>query len=923
VAIFNIRIGRTALPGLASLRLTAVLAILSAGPLLLSQENEDCLMCHADPGLNMFRNGEEVSLFVHETEFMRSVHAGFQCVDCHAGFDPFEIPHADPIERVDCAMCHATPSFEKSIHAEALQAGNPDGPKCYDCHTSHAVRPAAEQRNNTASCLSCHATGDVAAFSRSAHAMTRPDGSVNASCVDCHGGHEVFRVTSPSSAVHTDTIQETCGVCHGDVKAIEETSIHGQFFREGHPAAPSCGDCHHSHDVSMDRFVREQETCLSCHLSDEFTGYFGERSRQFMDQYEHSIHYLAIEEGKTSASCSDCHGAHNVFPAEDVRSTVNRSRINTTCAKCHGGAFAELRRSNHGEAFARGVQSAPVCTDCHGEHTITAITVDDSPVHKQREAETCLSCHLDNPEVRAMVRVSAGFVASYSQSIHGLALQAGNLESATCSNCHGGHEILDPDHPNSKIHRRNVNQTCGECHGEVYREYMESSHGAAFQRGARDAPTCTDCHGEHTILAHDDPRAPVSAVRLATDVCAPCHESVRLTERYGLSAGRVASFVDSYHGVAMRAGGTNVANCASCHGAHRILPSSDPRSKIHVDNIAETCGGCHPGATANFARGRIHYVGDPDESPWIHFISSLYIVLIVTIVGGMFIHNSFDFYRKSKNKLLQRRQGLDHTYSGRGLYMRMTLSERMQHGSLMISFPLLVITGFMLSYPDAFWVIPFRDHVPWFYELRSYLHRIAGVVMIAGSAYHLYHITATQRGRELIRDLMPKLQDVRDAVGVMKYNTGFSKTKPKFGRFGYVEKAEYWALVWGTALMVATGFVLWFETYFINLTSLTFHDVMRLIHFYEAWLAALSILIWHLYFVIFNPDVYPMNLAWLKGTITEEEMAHEHPLELEKIKRDQALEKSGTEFVTLYEQDYVPHEREEQGPDPKKNKNSK
>jgi formate dehydrogenase gamma subunit len=893
---------------------------LGTGISILAQENEDCLMCHTDPDLTMIRNGKEVNLFVDQQKFDHSVHSIFQCADCHVGFDPFEIPHADPIEKADCAMCHDTPGFEKSIHFMALRQGNPDAPQCYDCHTAHYVRPAAEQRNNISSCMSCHATGDVATFVRSKHAQTRRDGTVNASCVDCHGGHEVFGVAQPESRVHANNVQETCGTCHAGIKEQEETSIHGQYFLAGNPAAPSCVDCHHSHDVSMDRFVREHETCLSCHLSDEFAHVFGERSRQFMDQYEHSIHYLAIEEGKVSASCSDCHGSHNVFPGEDVRSTVHRSRINNTCARCHGAPFAELRRSSHGQAFARGVRSAPVCTDCHGEHTIATITSDDSPVSKKREAETCLNCHLDDPEVRAAVPVSAGFIASYTESVHGMALQAGNLESATCSNCHGDHEILNPDHPNSKIHRRNVNQTCGECHQSVYEDYMISSHGEAFRRGVRDAPTCTDCHGEHRILKHDDPRAPVSAIRLATDVCGACHESVRLTERYGLSAGRVSSFVDSYHGTAMRAGGANVANCASCHGAHRILPSTDPRSKIHPVNIAATCGGCHPGATANFARGKVHYVGDPDESMWIQFVASLYILLIVVIVGGMFVHNAFDFYRKSKNKLLQRRQGIDHGYIGHGLYLRMTLSERLQHGSLMISFPLLVLTGFMLSYPDAFWVIPFREYIPWFYETRSWVHRIAGIVMIVGSLYHLYHVIFTQRGRELIRDLMPKIQDARDAIDVMKYNTGFSKSKPKFGRFSYIEKAEYWALVWGTILMVLTGFILWFETYFINLTSLLFHDVMRLIHFYEAWLATLAIIIWHFYFVIFNPDVYPMNLAWLKGTITEEEMAHEHPLELENIKRAEAMNKADTEYVTIYEKDYVSEEEQKNKNDTLKDK---
>jgi cytochrome b subunit of formate dehydrogenase len=124
-------------------------------------------------------------------------------------------------------------------------------------------------------------------------------------------------------------------------------------------------------------------------------------------------------------------------------------------------------------------------------------------------------------------------------------------------------------------------------------------------------------------------------------------------------------------------------------------------------------------------------------------------------------------------------------------------------------------------------------------------------------------------------------------IGVAKFNLGLSKIKPKLGRFSYIEKAEYWALVWGTIVMTVTGLIMWFDNTFIGLFTKLGWDIARTIHYYEAWLAFLAIVIWHFYFVIFNPDVYPMNIAWLKGNISEEEMAEEHPAELEEIKRKQ------------------------------------
>jgi cytochrome b subunit of formate dehydrogenase len=166
--------------------------------------------------------------------------------------------------------------------------------------------------------------------------------------------------------------------------------------------------------------------------------------------------------------------------------------------------------------------------------------------------------------------------------------------------------------------------------------------------------------------------------------------------------------------------------------------------------------------------------------------------------------------------------------------------------------------------------------------------------MVSVSLYHTYYILFTKRGRQLVKDLFPVFQDVKEAIGVAKYNLGISKVKPELGRFSYIEKAEYWALIWGTIIMSVTGVILWFDNTFIGLLTKLGWDVARTIHYYEAWLAFLAIVVWHFYFVIFNPDVYPMSTAWLSGKISEEEMHHEHLRELKKIK-DEENEKLSSE----------------------------
>jgi cytochrome b subunit of formate dehydrogenase len=201
----------------------------------------------------------------------------------------------------------------------------------------------------------------------------------------------------------------------------------------------------------------------------------------------------------------------------------------------------------------------------------------------------------------------------------------------------------------------------------------------------------------------------------------------------------------------------------------------------------------------------------------------------------------------------------------------------------------------MLRYPEAWWVEGLRRLWGNLFEARSVVHRVAGVVLVAASLFHVYYLAFTARGREFFRDMLPRPSDVGDVVQSLRYYAGLRRERPRLGRFSYIEKAEYWALVWGTVVMAGTGVILWFQDPFIAWITKLGWDAARSIHFYEAVLATLAILVWHIYFVVFNPDVYPMNVAWLKGTITEEEMEHEHPLELEAIRRRRVAEQAARE----------------------------
>ncbi len=217
-------------------------------------------------------------------------------------------------------------------------------------------------------------------------------------------------------------------------------------------------------------------------------------------------------------------------------------------------------------------------------------------------------------------------------------------------------------------------------------------------------------------------------------------------------------------------------------------------------------------------------------------------------------------------------------------YLRMTLNERVQHFLLLSSFIILVITGFWLKYPEAWWVrwitVLIGENA---FNARSLIHRIAAVAMVLTSVYHIIYLAASPRGRKLFLDFLPKRSDLTEFGNSMKYLFGNSAEKPGFGRFSYIEKMEYWAVVWGTVIMGATGFILWFKDYFFKYISNTGMEIATAIHFYEAILASLAILVWHFYFVFLNPDVYPVNKSWVRGYLTRHQMENEHPKWLEEI----------------------------------------
>jgi len=213
----------------------------------------------------------------------------------------------------------------------------------------------------------------------------------------------------------------------------------------------------------------------------------------------------------------------------------------------------------------------------------------------------------------------------------------------------------------------------------------------------------------------------------------------------------------------------------------------------------------------------------------------------------------------------------------------MDLRQRVQHAILLLSFITLVLTGFALKYPDSWLGWIFSESV------RRIAHRIAGVVLIASGLYHLFYLTYYREGRKLVRDIRPVRKDIFDLIDTLRYYLGRSPRKPQYARFNYGEKAEYWAVVWGTIIMGLTGLMMWFQVGVGRFLPRWFVDADTAIHLYEAVLATLAIVVWHFYSVIFDPDVYPVSWAFWDGRVSVEHFQEEHPLAWEEMQGSEAV----------------------------------
>ncbi|HVP37155.1 MAG TPA: cytochrome c3 family protein [Terriglobales bacterium] len=523
--------------------------------------NADCLNCHGDKTLSKTEKGKTISLYLDESALKKSIHGELDCVDCHKGIT--ELPHSEQLPPPDCGACH---SDTKAIVSKGMHNLIKDG------------------------------------------------------CWSCHGSHDIKSAQDPSSITNKNNRSELCLKCHKDREDVYFTSSEHSsvVFPSGAKGKVYCYQCHDSHRASLPDPLK---VCGTCH------------NKIFTDLNK-SVH--ATAKLKEIPNCCNCHSEHKVKTGEKENKFSLLTQEITGCKECHPAETESFFQGTHGKEFVKKNPDVPSCVSCHGAHGILSAKDPESPIFHNNIIRLCAKCHEDQKLASKYQNLPQPVVLkAYENSVHGMAVEKhGLLAAPVCTDCHGAHEMRPVDDPESPVNKVNLAHTCAKCHAGIYNVYEQSIHGTSLAKGILDSPTCSDCHGEHDITEVRDPSGKVSPTNIPK-TCSACHSAERIVKKYGLLPVAYDTYLNSFHGIAHKYGEMVVADCSSCHGYHDILPSSDPRSSINPKNIPQTCGKCHKGASENFAKGKVHIQATKESSLGVYIVRTFY-TWFIGILGILF-----------------------------------------------------------------------------------------------------------------------------------------------------------------------------------------------------------------------------------------------------------------------------------------------
>jgi cytochrome b subunit of formate dehydrogenase len=450
-------------------------------------------------------------------------------------------------------------------------------------------------------------------------------------------------------------------------------------------------------------------------------------------------------------------------------------------------------------------------------------------------------------------------------------MSSGLVVSASCIDCHTAHTALPQDDPASSVSPANITDTCGSCHKGIEEQFRESIHWPDNVVTNEELPTCESCHMSHEITRID-----AQGFRfMMMDQCGHCHEDFAET------------FFETYHGKVTQLGSEGAAKCYDCHGTHNILPSDDPESMLSHWNVVQTCASCHPKAHRQFAGYLTHATHhDKDKYPFLYWTFVFMTTLLVSTLTFAIIHTLMWLFRlwRTKDQWIAHKNANETRF-----YRRFTLTQRIMHFIMILSFFILALTGMALKFSYMGWASVLSRMMGGFAAMGT-LHRIGAVVLIVLFIYHLRQVWLQFRksGKGAFsfifdkNSLMFNLTDIRQVYESIRWFFGRGP-RPVYGRYTYWEKFDYFAVFWGVFVIGSTGLILWFPELFTTVLPGWAINVATIIHSDEALLAVAFIFTIHFFNTHFRPDKFPMDPVIFTGRVGVDELKHDKPAEYEEF----------------------------------------
>ncbi|RLJ67648.1 cytochrome b/b6 domain-containing protein [Sulfurisoma sediminicola] len=576
---------------------------------------------------------------------------------------------------------------------------------------------------------------------------------------------------------------------------------------------------------------------------------------------------------------------------------------NAACLTCHDGQKGKLEvadadgekrklRDVHTDKYGKSVHARMECVACH-----TDITDNVSP-HQKTGAKTadCATCHqalwdkakqAGSTANQPRMEVVARNIAAYKQSFHARPdKDKPSQPKATCTQCHDTHAFAvpaDKQSPQYAAWRKDIPKLCGEsCHDDQLEAFASSVHGKeVIDKANAKAPVCTSCHTNHEITN----TSLVTFKLLNNEECGNCHKD------------NLKSYRDTYHGQVTRLGYAETAKCFDCHGSHKVLGPKDPKSKVHPDNRLKTCRQCHDGkkkplATAGFASFGPHANShDFARYPQMWIATKSMIALLIGVFAFFWLHSGLWYYREWQD----RKQGksVPHVRTDslppaeRKFFQRFPAGWRIAHLVFALVTMTLVLTGTAALFSHTSWA-PVAAKALGGASGLALIHRVAAAIFVAVFAIHFVYVM-----QKLLRDrtfrwfgpdsLVPNWKDLADIVGMFKWFFG-KGPKPRFDRWTYFEKFDYWAVFWGVTIIGGSGLMLAIPHITAQYLPGWVFNVATVVHGEEAFLAAVFLFTVHFFNNHFRPEkLPPPDIVMFTGTQSLDEFRREHPAQYQRL----------------------------------------